>query len=809
MLFNYLKIALRNLLRSKTYSFINILGLSVGIACCLMLALYIEDEVRYDKHHARLDDFYRIITQFETERGLDKLASTSPPITMAMWDEIPEVESAARVLNPPGVAQNLIRYQDKLFYEADGFIADSTFFDLFSYDLLEGNPKTALIEAQSVVLADHLARKLFGTESALDKTIHISQGGPASDYRVTGVYTSNHHSHIKPNFITSMTSAGWGAYIRTSKEGSTEWAGNNFVPGYLRLVPGHDKAAVEAKMNEVLVKHGAEAMKALGIHKTLRLEAVKDIYLRSDIGRSPRITYTYIIASIAIFILLIACINFMNLSTAKASKRATEMGIRKVLGAFRSSLMKQVLGEALVIVLISIFVSIILVQVALPFFNQLTGKLINLNSTSVVFLALAISSIAVITGILAGSYPAFYLSSFQPAQVLKGKAVLSNSRGWLRQSLVVFQFVVAITLACGMIVISQQLNFMEAMDLGFKTDARIVLPLRTVTSRKAYPSLKKQLLNTGNITQVSAANYVPGSYIWSDMMYYPDGGSMETAVMIRRDQVDAGFIELLKIPLVAGRSFTDNRASESAGKLIVNRIAAKKLGFEPEQIIGRSIYFDLQGTKRTFEVVGVVEDFHQVSPKEEITPVLFEIAADETDYDFAVMEVKKENFSATIASIETAWKETINDTPFEFSFLDQTIQKQYDEDRKVSSIITSFTFIAMAICCLGLYGLSSFMAERRVKEIGIRKVMGASVSEITGMMSQEFLKLIIIAFVLAVPLAWYGMTQWLEGFAYHVPISAWVFVIAGAAALFIALATVSFESLKAASANPVQSLRTE
>ncbi|MBL7852458.1 MAG: ABC transporter permease, partial [Cyclobacteriaceae bacterium] len=624
MLRNYLKIAYRNLLRSKVYSMINILGLSLGITCCVLLALYIEDEYRYDKHHRRLEDIYRIVSRFESERGLDQLGTTSPPIAMTMWEEIPEVESAVRVLNPPGVAQNLIRYGDNMFYETDGYVADSTFFDIFTYDLQEGNAKTALVLGNSVVLSDRLATKLFGKEPALDKTIQISQGLAPADYRVTGVYSTEANSFIIPAFVTSMTSTGWGEFLRTSPEAANEWAGNNFVPAFLRLTPGHRVEEVEKKMNEVLQKHGAESMKALGVQKTLHLEPLRDIYLKSDIGRSPRIQYIYVIASIAAFILLIACINFMNLSTAKAGKRSTEMGVRKVMGAYRSSLMQQVFGEALVIVLIAIILSVGLVQISLPFFNQLTSKTIALDSTSAMFLAAALAGIAVVTGLLAGSYPAFYLSSFEPAQVLKGKASFSNSGGLLRQSLVVFQFVIAIALVCGMLIISDQLDFMKSKSLGFDAGAKIVLPLRTRTASEAYPSLKQELARNSNISGLSATEYVPGSQIWSDMLFYTDGGSMETALMIRRNNVDAGYLELMKFRMLAGRTFTDNRATERR-KVILNRTASKKLGFEPEAIVGRNIYFDWRGEKYTYEVIGVMEDYHQLSLKEEITPILFEM----------------------------------------------------------------------------------------------------------------------------------------------------------------------------------------
>jgi putative ABC transport system permease protein len=566
---------------------------------------------------------------------------------------------------------------------------------------------------------------------------------------------------------------------------------------------------VEKKMNEVLLKHGAEAMKALGLHKTLSLELVKDIYLRSDVGQSPRITYLYVVASIAAFILLIACINFMNLSTAKATKRAAEIGIRKTLGAFRSSLVSQILGEAMVIVVISIFISLVLVQWALPFFNQLTDKNISFNSENIIYFISASVIITLVTGLVAGSYPAFYLSSFEPAQVLKGKLNLGNSSGRLRQVLVIFQFMIAIALVCGIFIISQQMNFIIEKDLGFDVKAKIVLPLRTKEARNQYDALKKELEKNSDVKAVSGTAYVPGSEIFNDMMFYPDGGNMEKAVDIMRNRVDAGYMELLNMKLIAGRMFTDNREMEKDTKLILNKTAAGRLGFTPEKMVGQNLHFEWQGKKYDFQVIGVMEDFNQASLHGEIKPTLFEMPDSTKQYNYIVASLSSTNFEQKIKSIEKIWKSLINDTPFEYSFLDQNIQKQYDEDRRVSSIITSFGLIAMIICSLGLYGLSSYMAERRFKEIGIRKVMGASVSQIVTMMSTEFVKLVLIAFVIAVPLAWYGMSKWLESFAYKISIEWIVFVLAGVVALTIALITVSFESIKSAMGNPVDSLRGE
>ncbi len=807
MLKNYIKVAFRNLLRNRTYSAINIFGLAIGVACCLLLSLYVMDEVSYDKHHRQAENLYRIVSKFQGGNGLDKIGTASPPIAMAVKDEIPEVEYAVRALDPPGVGQNLIRYKENLFYETNGFIADSTLFDVFTYDLKEGNPKKALTLANSIVICERLAKKLFGDEPALDQTITLSQGGTPREYKVTGVFLENHKSFLKANFFTSMTSAGWGDYIRG--EGSKAWAGNNFVPSYVRLVPGHDKAAVEKKMNDVLLKHGEADMKALGLHKTLHLEPVTDIYLKSDVGQKPRVNYLYVVASIAIFILLIACINFMNLSTAKATKRAAEIGIRKTMGAFRSSLVSQILGEAMVIVVISIVLSMVLVQISLPYFNQLTDKTISLDNENLLRFLSAAVLLTLITGLLAGSYPAFYLSSFQPAQVLKGKLNIGNSAGRLRQALVVFQFMIAIALVCGIFIITNQLDYMREKNLGFDSKAKIVLPLRTDDAHKKYDALKKELQNNSNIHAVSGSVYVPGNTIFMDMMFYADGGNMDKAVDIRRNFVDAGYVELLNMKMLAGRTFTENRAMDSQAKMILNRTAASKLGFTPEKAVGQNLHFDWQGKKYDFQVVGVMEDYHQNSLHEEIRPTSFEMADSTKRYDFITASVATAGFEETVRSIEKTWKSIVIDTPFEYSFLDQNIQKQYDEDKRVSSIISSFALIAMIICSLGLYGLSSYMAERRFKEIGIRKVMGASVQQIVAMMSSEFVKLVLIAFFIAAPIAWWSMEKWLETFAFRMEINWLVFVFAGIIALAIALLTVSFESIKSATRNPVNSLRSE
>lgn len=806
---NFVTIAFRNMMRNKAYSFINLAGLSIGIACCLLLALYIQTELNYDKHHKDIDRIYRITSHFHGDMELKALPSCSPPVAMTMRDEVPEVEEAARVISPPGVSESLIKYDNNLFYESGAFIADSTLFEILTFEFVEGSPQKALTQPNTVVITDVIARKLFGDEPALNKVISIEYGYEPADFKITGVI-KKHDSHLEPNFIVSLvTPGGIGEYVR-SAEAQGEWAGQNFVVSYVKLRKNTNAQAAESRMNEVLSNHGAEDMKALGFNKTLALEPVKDIYLKSDIGRDPRVTRLYVVASVAIFILLIACINFMNLATAKATRRAGEIGMRKVMGAFRSSLITQILGEAMIIVLISIGISIVLVQLTLPFFNTLTGKSISLLSENALYFGTALIFIALFTGLVAGSYPAFYLSSFQPAQVLKGKFSLSNASSLLRKSLVVFQFLIAIVLVCGMIIISKQLTYMQEKDLGFDANHRMIVPLRTEAARKSYAALKSELMKSSFVKAVSAADYMPGTFVFNDLLLYPQGSSMDKAVYHPLNDVDYDYLDLLNIKLLAGRRFTNNKEAEQ-NKIIVSRKSVESFGFSPEEAIGQQLFMDWQGTTMQFEVIGVMENFHQNSLKETMKPIAFKMLRMEEWDDFENMVISLESGDASnaIAAVERIWTSVVNDSPFEYTFMEDELKEQYMEDKRLSRIIISFTMIAMFISCLGLYGLSSYMAERRFKEIGVRKVMGARVDEIVRLMSWEFIKLVVLAFIIAVPLAWYVMNKWLAGFAYRISIDAMIFVYAGVAALLIALLTISFESVRAAMGNPVNALRSE
>jgi len=810
MLFNYFKIALRGMMRTKAYTSINMFGLAVGVACCLVLALYMLDEFSFDKHHRHGDRLYRLSTTIESDREKANLSTTSAPIVWGIRDEVRELESVTRVLNPPGATQNLVRYEDNMFYESDGFLADSTFFDLFQYEFAEGDPTTALRTGNGVVISAAMAKKLFGGEPALNKSVRISLGGDEQDYLVTGVlHATQKPSHLKANFFIPMHSTGgWAEYLR-SPEVQGEWAGQNFIHSYVRLKEGSDISTATASINKAFHKHGEDDMKATGMRKTLYLEPVSDLHLYATYGnQQPRIRYLYVIGGITLFILLVACVNFMNLSTARATKRANEVGLRKTMGAYRSSLVNQFLGEALLIVLFAVILSLVMVQAMLPFFNQLTGKELGFSSGNLLFTVGAIAVIAVVTGVAAGSYPAFYLSSFQPAQVLKGKLAAAQGNNTMRRALVVFQFVIAITLVSGLSMIVRQLNYMQHQDVGFQSDGKIVLPLRTEGARKNFESLRNELTKLSSVDDVSGTTYLPGSLILSDMPLYKRGEDMNKALRIVRNTVEPNYISLMKMKMISGREFSENRRTDSA-KLIINEAAAKQYGFTAENIVGEKLSIDWQEKHYEFEVIGVMEDYHQTSLKNPIEPTAFTVAEKTENEDYMIVGLETSAFDGVLPAIESIWKKVNADTPFEYTFLDENLAKQYDEDKKVASMISVFTIIAMIISCMGLYGLSTFMAERRFKEIGVRKVMGATVVDLVKLMNTEFVILVVIAFALSVPIAWYFLNAWLEGFAYRAPLSIWIFIVSGAGALLIALFTVSFESFRAASGNPVKALRNE
>ncbi|MDN4165050.1 ABC transporter permease [Cytophagales bacterium LB-30] len=811
MLSNYLKIALRFLMRNKVYTLINITGLSVGIACCLLLTLYVNDELSFDTHHHEVENLYRVVTEFESEGETYMHAYSSPPMGPAFMEEIAQVEYSTRLVSPPGVDRSLLRYKEQLYYQEGGFLADSTLFQVFTYDFVEGNPETALQGRHMMVVSDKVAKKIFGDESPIGEIINLNMGGSEGDYTISGVYKSDtYKSFVMPEFIISMNSAGWGDWIASERQ----WAGQNFVPTFVRLKQGAVVSDVQASMNQLLVKYGSEQLKMLGMKKNLQMEAVSDIYLYNNFNESARITYVKIIFTIAIFLLVLACINFMNLATAKSTRRAAEVGVRKVMGAQRGNLVYQFLGETFVIVSISMGFSLLILEMALPLFNNLSDKNISLWDVNGGFLLGSVLIIILLTALLSGSYPAFYLSSFQPAKVLKSKVSLGTSSGLVRKGLVVFQFIISIALLSGVIIISRQLNYMKEKDLGFATDSRVVIPLLTVEAMQQYDALKTDLAKVSNIRQVAGTLYPPGSFIQNDWSFYKPGTTMDEGVDTRINTVDYDYVEILGQKLLAGRSLSQELDAYGTNRVLVNRMALERLGVKVEEAVGMLLTTDWQDQKISYEIIGVLEDFHHMSLQSEIAPVMYRLRESSENRDGSaisniIVEVDPTQVSATLAQIEEIWKEQVSFTPFEYNFLDQRMDALYSSARKEAGIITLFMVIAVAISCLGLYGLSMFMAERKTKEIGIRKVLGASVLSIVGNMSREFVVLVLLAFVISIPLTYWAIQYWLEDFAYRISIGADVFVFTALLALGVAILTVLYQSLKAAWANPVESLKDE
>ncbi|NBP67112.1 MAG: FtsX-like permease family protein [Cytophagia bacterium] len=556
----------------------------------------------------------------------------------------------------------------------------------------------------------------------------------------------------------------------------------------------------------------------MGVNKTLHLQALTDINLyashyQGDLGDKGNITYLYILSSIGIFILLIACINFMNLTTAKASQRAGEVGVRKTMGATRSSLIYQFLGESILLVVMATLFALILVQVSLPFFNYVTQKDLSLIGVNLLFLIGSLFAIALVTGIGAGSYPALYLSSFQPAIVLKNKRLSGEGSNWLRKGLVVVQFVVSITLISALAIIYTQMKFIQSQSLGFNPEYNVTIPLRTAEAKESYDNLKNTLQNLSGVSGVSASTSLPATPLMRDFSLYKKGSTMQDAVHHFVVFNDEEYFKTLGIKLVAGREliYNSDSASWSSAKVnvLVNEESLKQMGIPLTEAIGATLYTEWRGQIKAHEIIGVVENFHQMSLHQKIEPLIFQIPASRNEFVYVTASIAANNYDSFIESVQEAWTSLNPNTPFESMLLSHQVKQQYEADNRMAMMITSFTSIAIIISCLGLYGLSIYVAERKTKEIGIRKVIGASIASIVSMLSTDFLKLIAVAFFIAVPISYYLMNEWLQTFSFRVEMNAWIFIVAGMVSFLIAWFAIGFESVKAAVNNPVDSLRNE
>ncbi len=807
MIKNYLKIAFRSLLKNKTYSFINITGLAIGTLCCLYIILYVQDQYSYDKHHKNAGNIYRITSTLTLPGDKHNNSTCSPPIAPAMKRDFAEVLQFTRVVSAIGDKQHLLRYKEKSFYETNAFFVDSTYFDIFSYHFTNGNAVNVLAEPYTVVLLKSTADKLFGNEEPVGKLIEINNSNGKHDYKVTGVVDESlGKSHLQANMFITMNSGGLGEYVRQNNS----WAGNNFTDSYVKLNPNADAAALEKKLPAFLNKYGQQQMKQMGMEKQLHLQPVRSIHTTTgfeiEISKTVSPSFLNILLLIAVMIQVIACINFMNLSTARASKRAKEVGVRKVIGAGRKDLIRQFISESLVLSLIGVLIALPLLLLAMPYLNQVTKADIHWSMFADYRIWLLLTGTVIATGLVAGSYPAFYLSAFQAIKVIKGNFTNNISAAGIRRSLVVFQFVLSVVLIAGIIVIYSQLNYIEHKDLGFDKNQKLVFSFYTNDTKDKMQSFASDLRGLAEVKTVSKANNYLSQFVPRDHGVYLAGGNMAIATDAQNITTDEYFLKANGIKLVSGRDFH----LYDSGKVLINETLAKRLGITPEKAPGTRLYTKYDPDPETFvEVAGVMKDFNYNSLHSEVKPFMLVYGPDDYSLSNLIVAAESKNYKSLLAKIEVLWHKDFLSLPFEYAFLDDEVQKQYETEITLSNIINSFTGIAIFISCLGLFGLAAFSAEQRIKEIGVRKVLGASVFSLITLLSKDFLKLVLIAIVIATPLAWWAMSKWLQEFSYRITISWWMFALAGFIAVLIALFTVSFQAIRAAVANPVKSLRTE
>jgi putative ABC transport system permease protein len=806
---SYFKTAFRFLLKNKTFSFINIIGLATGTLCCLYILLYVQDQYSYDKQHKNVNDIYRVNTTLQLTGDNHKNGTCSPPIAPAMKRDFAEIEQYTRVVPAGnfGAAKTLLTYKEKSFYEKDLVYVDSTFFDVFNYHFANGTPVKCLNEPYTTVLLKSVAVKLFGNENPVGKVITLDNGFGKHDFKVNGVIDESlGKTHIKASILVTMNSGGLGDYTMKN----TIWAGNNFTYSYVRLRPDANAALLESKLPAFLNKYGAEQMKALGMTKQLHLQPVTSIHTTSgyetELTKTLSPSFLNILLLIAVLIQVIACINFMNLSTARASKRAKEVGVRKVIGAGKLDLVKQFLGESFLLAFIGVIIALPLLWLLLPYLNQLTNSDIQLSIFTDYRLWLMLTTLILITGLVAGSYPAFYLSAFKAVKVIKGNFNNQVSAAGIRRSLVVFQFVLSIVLITGIIIIYSQLSFIKNKDLGFEKAQKMVFSFYTNETQQKIDAYANDLRQLAEVKAVSKSDNYLSQFVPHDHGVYIAGGNMTTAVDVKNIITDENVVKANGIKLISGRDLRLN----DTGKVLINETLAKRLGLSIQKAPGTRLYSQYDGKPATFvEVAGVMKDFNYNSLHGDISPFMFVYDNSPGSFNDIVVAVNSKNYKTLLSKMETMWHRDMPSTPFEYLFLDQEVQKQYEAEITMSQIINSFTLMAILISCLGLFGLAAFSAEQRNKEIGIRKVLGASVSGIVQLLSKDFLQLVLISFVIATPIAWYAMNKWLQAFAYRVPVSWWMFALAGIIAVFIALFTVSFQAIKAALSNPIKSLKTE
>jgi len=782
---NYIKIALRNIKRHKGYSFINIAGLAIGMACCILILLWVQDETGYDQFHKRRSELYRVYTEIQYSDGRTNLFAQSYfPLARILKEECPDVVDAVRYASKNWL---LIKYGDKSFADDDFGFADSSFFNMFTFPFLKGDPKTALSSKFSVVITEEMSHKYFGSEDPIGKTLNVNN---QYDVQVTGVIENvPHNSSLRFDFLLPYV-----LYWGPNWAESSSWGGNP-LETYVLLPKNALAEDVARKITDIKEKHDPpSAAERIRLH----LQPQTRIHLYARLIR-----YVYIFSIIACFVLIIACINFMNLSTAKAGTRANEVGMRKVVGAKKADLIKQFFGESVVLSFIALIGAILIVEIMLPAFNNLSGKSLSLDPSGNITIILGIMGITLFVGILSGSYPALFLSSFQPVKVLKGTFRSGSQRSLFRKILVVSQFTLSIFLIISTLIIYKQLDYIRNRDLGYDKEHLVFVYMQGNLKAK-YESAHSELLRNSNILKVTRSLQLPSNIASTVSALDWEGKNPDEKVSMNWDIVDFGYFETLKMDMVQGRGFSREFATDASEAYIVNEEAVKLMGMESP--VGKRLsVFRNEG-----KIIGVVKNFNFKSLHHEIRPFVYMMNPSWISaMDCMFIRVAPDNISATLKYIESTCKQINPAYPLRYQFFGEWLERLYRNEQRMGRIVGYFTFLAIAISCLGLFGMASFMTEQRTKEIGIRKVLGAPVSRIILLLSADFTKWVLAANIIAWPLAYFAISKWLENFAYRTNLNMSIFVLSGVLALVTALLTVSYQTLIAALANPVESLRYE
>lgn len=787
---NYIKTSFRNIKRQKGFSFINIAGLAVGITCCILIMLWVNDELSYDKYHKNLENIYLVYTEIRTAEGIRDINDSSPfPLAKVLREECAEVKTSARISTHDNI---LVKYKDKSFVEDQAIAADPTVFDIFSFEFIKGDPKIAFSEPTNTVITESMSLKFFGQEEPMGKILNVNN---MVDLKVTGVIkdipknSSFRFSAVIPFVLIHGASA----------TNTDNWGGNPLMT-FVLLHKNIDITDTEDKITAVLYKYDPPDSDPRGstYKKILHLHPLKKLHLYNYTG-GGLIVYLYVSFAIAIFVLIIACINFMNLTTARSSARAKEIAMRKTIGANKRNLIIQFFSESILMTVFAFIISIVLVVILLPVFNDISGKSLSINNLLNMNIILSIFVILIMTGFISGSYPALFLSSFKPVKVLKSVTIFGSKNPVLRRILVTIQFSISILLIICTLTISSQIKYMLNKDIGYDKDNLMHIPM-TGELKNKYEMVKAELLKNSNIVNVTAGAQNP-LYVGSTSYVNWEGKQTKETVITNWDFVDYDYIETFKMRIIKGRSFSKEYATDLEEACILNETAVKVMGLKDP--IGKWI-------KPWFErkiIIGVVKDYHFLPYNEEIKPFILSLRPSWNSRFF--VRIKSENISNTLGYIEDTLKKFNPDFDFDYIFLNDRIKVMYRSEEQLNTIFDYSAILAIVIACLGLLGLASYIAERRTKEIGIRKAMGASVPNIVRLLSKEFIILVTIANIIAWPIAYFVLRKWFQNYAYHTDISILLFFISGFSAIFFAIIAVSYQAVKAAIANPINSLRYE